>query len=400
MKQLISAKFNFVLVILCLMFSTQIVFSQNKKLNKRVAKTKIIKKGKPKKPTVQPLLEPVYKSGDVYVNVRSMTDRTIRLGLSPGGVTLVEFPTNDFIFARHPGDEDFVTLDKDMVARNNPSDPLVFRPGKGFVVTKENRAATQITIQMTSGAVFTFQIYPVQDLGKSATRVQLIYNPNEIMSERERIGLPTYLQIKREAPLKRPGEEVQEEISKETKNAEETEKKANGKETELEQSEQIDFPQEVLDEVKSLSSAEDFAKTLVDEAALYKWKFGNAKNGLSLASQKSILIEKTKYRLELIAVKNNLKESISLVDLPQLVIETYEKKGGKGNALNQEFYPIKSIITNLGNDKLLAPNSTYYFAVIADYPITLGVQQELKISLAQTNAADDPVSLNLLTTAR
>lgn len=345
---------------------------------------------------IKPLqLEKVFQSGEVYVRVRSVADRTIRLGLAPGGVTIVEFPKDDFIYARHPGDENIVTIDEMVKTRGNPADPLIFRPGQGFYVPNEKGKQipyAQITVQMVSGAVFTFQIYPVKDLQKSATRVEVLYSVKEIMAEREKLNLPTNLNLSRQI------NQSDEEKAAEKRTAlisSETSVQAKSKETEEVESQnpnsEKDTPEEQIDA---------FAKKIVGEAANYQWKFSSSIHGISLAAQKTLLLENAAYRLDLIAVKNTLNEPLRLVNLPILVIETYEKEQRKGNALNQEPCPVFSIVHNLPEDQLIQPNQIIYFAIVTAYPVILGINQELKVSVAQTNAADSPAYLNLLTRAR
>ena len=374
--------FKVFLFLFCSIFSASEALPQ-KRLNPRKS-SKVVKK------YVSPQLEKVYQSGEIYVHIRSVADRTIRLGLAPGGVTIVEFPKDDFIFARHPGDENIVTIDEMIKTRANPSDPLIFRPGQGFYVPNEKGKQipySQITVQMVSGAVFTFQIYPVKDLQKSATRVEVLYSVQEIIDERKKLNLPTNLNIPREIP-----QPETEKNNAEKRNSETQSVSAN---IELTQSNQVTLKVETPEDRIAA-----FSKKVVDEAASYKWNFGTPVYGISLAAQKTLLVENAQYRLDLIAVKNNLKEPIRLVNLPNLVIQTFEKEKGKGNALNQEPFPVSLIVHNLPEDQLIQPNSVYYFAIVAKYPVILGVNQELKVSVAQTNAADAPVSLNLLTTAR
>lgn len=323
-------------------------------------------------------------SGAVEVNVRSIADRTIRLGLAPGGVTMVEFPAADFIFARHPGDENFVTIDESLKERANPSDPLVFRPGKGFFVPQTRRGRTpygQIIVQMVSGAVFTFQIYPVKNLDSSTTRVQILYSPDEIVAERTRLGLPVYLNMPREMPQP-PARIEKSSLTATTASADALPSK-DGKEI---------TPQQRIEEL---------GQKMVAGASSYNWNFGAPVHGLAVAAQPSLILENGGYRMDLIAVKNTLSEAVSLVNLPSMVIETYEPKNRKiKNALNQERCPMDYIFHDLPDSAMLLSGTTYYFAIVAKYPVILGVNQELKIAVAQTNAADEPVFLNLITKAR
>ncbi|HRH40456.1 MAG TPA: hypothetical protein PKY82_02340 [Pyrinomonadaceae bacterium] len=380
--------FRLLLFLFCISFFVSEGISQ-KRIIPRKRKQAVTK-------SISPSLERVFQSGEVYVHVRSVADRTIRLGLAPGGVTIVEFPKDDFIYARHPGDENIVTIDEMIKTRGNPSDPLIFRPGQGFYVPNvkgKQIPYSQITVQMTSGAVFTFQIYPVKDLQKSATRVEVLYSVTDIIAERNKLNLPTNLNIPREIN--------QTEDEKDNKNGAASIPSDNLVKTE---NKDLIGENKTENEVLPKDTPEErisaFTKKVVAEAAGYNWKFGTSVHGVALAAQKTLLLENAKYRLDLIAVKNTLNEPIRLVNLPSLVIETFEKEQRKGNALNQEPFPVFSITHNLPEDQLIQPNSVYYFAIVANYPVILGVNQDLKVSVAQTNAADSPAYLNLLTTAR
>lgn len=381
-------------VFIVLSFSVTESFSQKRATQVRAPKQSVKRFSTPK-------IEKVFQSGEVYVRVRSIADRTIRLGLAPGGVTIVEFPIDDFIFARHPGDENIVTIDEMIKVRANPSDPLIFRPGQGFQVpNKSNKMPySQITVQMVSGAVFTFQIYPVKDLQKSATRVEVLYSVQDIIAERRKLNLPTNLNISRQ--LKEPETEKELQVNEKP----EIESRSNQSNPANDESKAEIYGDEVEPrkeemEVKEKAIIADFSRKVIGEAPKYKWKFGNSTHGLALAAQKTLLLENAKYRLDLIAVKNTLREPLRLVSLPNLVIETFERERGKGNALNQENVPVFSLIHSLPSDFLIQPNSVCYFALISKYPVILGLNQELKISVAQTNAADSPAFLSLLTTAR
>jgi hypothetical protein len=146
---------------------------------------------------------------------------------------------------------------------------------------------------------------------------------------------------------------------------------------------------------------ERLGQKAVADAASYKWDFGSPVHGLAIGAQPTRILEDDGYRMDLIAVKNTLSAPISLVNLPSMLIETYEpKRERKKNALNQERYPMDYIFHDLPRSALLLSGATYYFAIVTKYPVILGVNQELKIVVAQTNAADEPVFLNLITKAR
>lgn len=334
-----------------------------------------------------------FQSGEVRVDVRSAADRIIRLGLAPGGVTLVEFPADDYVFARHPGDEDFITIDEQIKARGRPTDPLVFRPGKSFYLPDDKKSKTpygQITVQMISGAVFTFQIYPVKELSRSATRVFVLYSPQAVIAERERLGLPVYLNRR----------EFTDQSSKQEKDKKSDETLAAQKRGQTDESSEVKIGDKP-NLPASLSPTNNEAQAAADEKladALLpkrKWDFKKAVHGLSLAMQPPVSTANGKLRVLLVAVKNKLREPIKLVNLPELVVETWEAK----KSLNRETVALKAVAQNLPSDGLLQPGKIHFFALAIEPPV-LGAKQTLRVSVAQTNAADEPALIDVLLAGR
>ncbi len=359
---------------------------------KRQPKKTDVGSKKSAKKSVPNLMTNEFQSGEVRVDVRSAADRIIRLGLAPGGVTLVEFPADDYVFARHPGDEDFITIDEQIKARGRPTDPLIFRPGKNFYLLDDIKAKTpygQITVQMISGAVFTFQIYPVKELSRSATRVYVLYNPQAVINERQRLGLPVYLNRREftDSVAEQKPDKKSDEIS--------TEKKEQISESgEVKTGDKPNLPALVS---PTSSEAQAAADEKLAEASLpkRKWDFKKAVHGLSLAMQPPVLTTDGKLRILLVAVKNKSREPLRLVNLPELVVETWEEK----KSLNRETVALKAVAQNLPADGLLQPSKIHFFALAIEPPI-LGAKQTLRVSVAQTNAADEPALIDVLLAGR
>ncbi|MEP7339253.1 MAG: hypothetical protein ABI977_16070, partial [Acidobacteriota bacterium] len=109
---------------------------------------------------------PQYLSGEVSVMVRGNENPIIRLGLAQNGVALVEFPASDHFFAINPGNPDLVTIEDSPTKETDRF--FVIRPGTGFAPAAEGAKvlspATSIIVQMNSGMVVTFLLYPVRDI--------------------------------------------------------------------------------------------------------------------------------------------------------------------------------------------------------------------------------------------
>jgi hypothetical protein len=117
-------------------------------------------------------------------------NNTVNVALAPGGVCMVEFPARDSILRAHPADQNLVTVD-DTDAKSGPNFPLIFRPGTGFVVSKRGpELAAIITVQMASGVVFVFQVYPVARVKQSASHIYVRYDRDKIVAARRAAGLP------------------------------------------------------------------------------------------------------------------------------------------------------------------------------------------------------------------
>ena len=102
-------------------------------------------------------------------------------------------------------------------------------------------------------------------------------------------------------------------------------------------------------------------------------------------------------RFIVIAVRNTLTESVRLVaGQPDLFIETLDDKRSPVLVEPIQKQGVESTAP-LGD--LLAPGSTAYYAVAYAPPI-LGTHQYLRISVAQTTAADAPSSVDLTIKSR
>src|SRR6266508_431981 len=87
----------------------------------------------PASPTSVKLVEPPsadFLSGEANVAVRGNQNPVIRLGLSPNGATIIEFPASDKLFNIIPGNSNLVTVEESPTKETDRF--IIVRPGDGF----------------------------------------------------------------------------------------------------------------------------------------------------------------------------------------------------------------------------------------------------------------------------
>src|SRR5262249_33071858 len=137
-----------------------------------------------------------YLSGEANVAVRGNQNPVIKLGLSPNGATIIEFPASDKLFNIIPGNSNLVTIEESPTKETDRF--IIVRPGDGFsspttMAQARRQAATSVIVQMTSGLVITFLFYPVPQLAEQAHRVVVTYDRNEVIAARRAAGLAVNL---------------------------------------------------------------------------------------------------------------------------------------------------------------------------------------------------------------
>jgi hypothetical protein len=142
-------------------------------------------------------------------------------------------------------------------------------------------------------------------------------------------------------------------------------------------------------------SLRDFMKEIVAEPKAFS-KYSKPLYGLSVAVSRP-KDSNLETRMIVIAVKNTLAESVRLVSgQPDLFIETLDDK--KRPVLVEPIQKL-GLETTAPVGDLLASGSTVYYAVAFTPPI-LGTHQFLRISVAQTTAADSPSAVDLTIKSR
>ena len=334
---------------------------------------------------------PEYRSGEVSITVRGNENPIIRLGLAPTGVTLIEFPTSDRFFAINPGTGDLITIEDSPTKETDHF--FVIRPGTGFLPatedTKSSAPATSLIVQMSSGMAVTFLLYPVRDIDQNAHRCVVIYDRDAIIKARQAAGLATNLDRRdRMTVTKQTGLSVR--IAP----------------PEADSASPISPPNPspvIGDEKKDEKKRED--KTKKEEASLISSlsdiafpgsdvKWSDRLHGLKLAVQSRVVDENR--RQVIVAVHNTLEKPVQIVPgYPELYIHTLNNKGRVLHAESIKFRKIESS----ASDGVIAPGRIVRYLITYETPV-LGARQRLGVAVAQTNAADEPVTMDLASETR
>ena len=371
---------------------------------------RVLKRSVSETPNSAPKISSDFFVGEARIDV-TKDETVVRLAMAQHGSILIELPANDGPRYIIPGDPEMATVDEKALERNKRA--IVVRPGTQFVppqhnVKARNPAAT-VTAQMRSGLVVTFLFYPVEDLAQNVHRCVLNYNRDEVVARRRAAGLPVNLDEKEQGGEKLTAQSAAAPTSTEIEKPKEgTQQQApdSPSTSEVKAKEIKDGrvgPPALGNTV--VSSATDNKSVVVaslrnalENAAKKPKQFKNwthSIHGLKLA----ILEEPDSgkpFRVLTVAVKNTTSASLKLVaDGPELSVETVDDQGATVNV--HSITKTHTEVSNTSGD--IVAGKTAYFA-IAYVPQTLDVHQRVKILVAQTNAADQPASLKLATSAR
>jgi hypothetical protein len=338
--------------------------------------------------------QPEYMSGEANVTVKGNQNPIIRLGLAQNGVNVIEFPAADQFFMIHPGNSDLVSVDEDSARRSKRT--LVLRPGAAFVapptgsVTKGSSAL--ISVQMQSGMVVTFLLYPVRELSQNAHRCVIMYSREEVVAARKMAGLAVNLDGREVAPKRsksaiRFGEEGDEE---------------NGEEIVLPKPSRLiaDIDSSRADErvragkvAKKRPKLSEVASKALREAVKNPDRMGafaKSSYGLSLAVMPVVDLD-VQARMVVIAVRNDAGGVLRIVQgNPEVYVQTFNDEG-KTLQLEQ----VKRLyVESTSLEGKLNKGEIAYYAIVYEAPV-LGALQKLRVSVSQTEAADQPVTAGL-----
>lgn len=339
-----------------------------------------------------------YLSGEANVAVKGNMNPIIRLGMSQNGVTMIEFPVADRFFAIHPGNSELVTIDESPTKATDHF--LVMRAGSGFaspsVAAGAGRGpASSIIVQMQSGMVITFLIYPVPYLSQQAHRCVVSYDRNEVVSARRAAGLAvnldgTALSTQQTSSVRVAPAQQSADATLTAQPAPRTLDPVIA-EIDTKQSPAKSNKKDGNDRTRVAASA--LTEAVKAPYSFRKWS--DTIHGLSISVSQVREVD-IHSRLVVVAVRNTEVATIQVAPgAPDIYVQTLDKKG---NPLQIEQIKKLGVETTTINSSIPA-GATCYYALIYETPV-LGASQRLRVAVAQVNAADEPSSAELGLTNR
>jgi hypothetical protein len=400
-----SARHNMVYAILIFALILPTVGAQESSKTKRIGKPEKEQKAQTGSVSMVESTVVDYLSGEAKVAVTGNQNPVIRLGLSPNGATIIEFPSADRLFNIIPGNSNLVTVEESPTKATDRF--IIARPGDGFAMpatmANARRApAASVLVQMQSGLVLTFLFYPVPQLSEQAHRVVVVYDRNEVVAARRASGLAVNLDnLEDEKPktssiriAPQPDSQTLETTPARTTPSKEPRRVADTAE--------IDgsLPPEkwggMRDEkIGNPAQITGLALTEASRSPKNFKKWSDSVHGLSLSVSPVREINK-RSQLVVIAARNTKdKDARILPDQPELYLETLD---GSGKPIQIEL--VKKIATaSTAKGEIIPGGETRYYALVYETPI-LSARQRLRVIVGQTIAADEPASTNLTSSIR
>ena len=120
-------------------------------------------------------------------------------------------------------------------------------------------------------------------------------------------------------------------------------------------------------------------------------EFSKSNHGLSLAVAPAVDLD-AQTRLIVIGVRNDSKTALRIVPgNPEIYVQTFDDQG-KTLQIEQ----VKRLhVESTSLEAKIGAGETVYFAVVYEAPI-LGARQRLRVSVSQTEAADEPATTSLV----
>ncbi len=356
-----------------------------------------------------------YFVGEAKVDV-TKDETVVRLAMAQHGSVLIELPANDGPRYIIPGDPEMATVDEKALEKNKRA--IVVRPGSLFVSPPANRRAhspaATVTVQMRSGLVVTFLFYPVEDLAQNVHRCVLSYNRDEVVARRRAAGLPVNLDNNIQERREQTGQSAAP-ISISVEAADED--KVPEQDSSTKPSIMIQFDKdakpktEATDKPSPPPATADTTRPIGENVTRTNERV-NAEvlPSLTRATKKPKQFKswtkpthdismatfqqpeaKDDLRVVVIAVKNTGTEPLKITaGSPDLLLEMLDEQG---KAINVQ--SIKKLHTEASEASgAIAAGATIYYAIGYTAPV-LGVHQQVKVVVSQTNAADEPASVAL-----
>ena len=339
--------------------------------------------------------QPDFLSGEATVTVNPKQPTIVRLGLAQNAVTIVEFPASDGIYYIHEGNPKLASVFQSPTKETDRS--ITIYPGEGFVPSKDGATSAAISLQMRSGLVLILELVPVSELKKNAHRCVITYDRDAVVSARKVAGLAFNLggesaiasPINSRAVSKLVGTvQVAEPRSSESPNSE-IASVAKAAFTDLPDTKRVSSKRAMTDSEISKTSNKRLADVIRDpKKHLGSWT--PQLHGLELSLTRITDLD-AENRLVIVGVRNSTTSNIRLVQgSPELQIQTLDKEG---NSLLTSKLDIRYLETT-AFEGLLLPGSTTFHALVYKAP-TLGTNQKIRVVVAQSNAADAPISAAL-----
>lgn len=335
--------------------------------------------------------QPEYMSGEANVTVKGNQNPIIRLGLAQNGVNVIEFPAADSFFMIHPGNSDLVSFDEETAKRSKRS--LVLRPGAAFVAppvgSTTKGPSASISVQMQSGVVVTFLIYPVRELSQNAHRCVVMYNREEVVAARKMAGLAVNLDGHDPSPKRsngsvRFGDDGEDDAGQEIvvpKLSRLIADVDSSRADERVRSGKVSSKRPKFSQVAA-TALRDVIKNPNKIGA-----FGKPNHGLSMALMPVIDLD-VQSRMVVIAVRNDGGGVLRIVDgNPEVYVQTFDDTG---KTLQLEHVK-RLYVESTSLDGKLNKGEVVYYAIVYEAPV-LGVLQRLRVSVSQTEAADEPAT--------
>jgi hypothetical protein len=278
-----------------------------------------------------------FLSGEANVAVSGNQNPVIRLGLSPNGATIIEFPATDRLFNIIPGNSNLVTVEESPTKETDRF--IIVRPGDGFAspatMANARRApATSVIVQMQSGLVLTFLFYPVQQLAEQAHRVVVTYDRSEVMAARRAAGLAVNLDSAEGARPRTSSVRISSSqasphaaAADETSHTRAPATRAPLRVGDTAEIDTIEPPAKLDERTDDPARAASLALTEVTRSPKGFKKWSDSVHGLSLSTSPVREVGK-RSQLVVVAVRNTRKVDARIVPgQPEIYLETVDRKG-------------------------------------------------------------------------
>jgi hypothetical protein len=344
-----------------------------------------------------------FLSGEASVAVSGNQNPVIRLGLSPNGATIIEFPAADKLFNIIPGNSNLVTVEESPTKETDRF--IIVRPGDGFaspatMASAKRAPVTSVIVQMQSGIVLTFLFYPVQQLVEQAHRVVVTYDRSEVVAARRAAGLAVNLDSAeadkpRTSSVRIPPQTSTPAATNETPPTSTQTSRAPFRVADMADIDTTTPPEKLNEKTKDPARAASLALTEATREPKNFKKWSNTVHGLSLSTSPVREVGK-RSQLVVVAVRNTRKVDARIIPgQPEIYLETVD---GKGRPLQIEVVR-KFATETTATEGVIPADAIRYYAVVYETPI-LGARQQLSVVVGQTIAADEPATASLNSSKR